>query len=135
MLRRFLERLRRRQPAPVTGAPAVRRPKTWSAQSGYVYQYVFEGHRQRAGEHRVSVPGRLRAPGAARVVRVVLPDDVIQEWEREHEIPLRPNERHGIAKMALFQAFDERPNPAQMRAAVLVRRADLEAIVETLGIV
>ena len=134
MLRRFFERLRRRQPAPVTGAPAVRRPKTWSAQSGYVYQYVFEGHRQGGGEteylYQVA-SGRL----APIEVRVVLPDDVIQEWEREHGIALRPNERRGIAKLALFQAFDERANPAQMRAPVRVRRADLEAIVETLRIV
>ncbi len=30
---------------PLTGAPAVRRMKTYSAQSGYVYQYYFEGYR------------------------------------------------------------------------------------------
>ena len=134
MLGRFLERLRRRQPAPLTGAPPVRRPKTWSARSGYVYQYVFEGLRQRAGEteYLFQVTSGRQAPLA---VRVVLPDDVIQGWERAHEVRLRTTERHGIAKMALFQAFDERSNPAQMRAAVLVRRADLEAIAETLGIV
>ena len=30
---------------PLTGAPAVRRQKTYSAQSGYVYQYFYEGQR------------------------------------------------------------------------------------------
>ncbi|MDP2999421.1 MAG: hypothetical protein Q8N47_18175, partial [Bryobacterales bacterium] len=126
--------LRRRQPAPVTGAPPVRRPKTWSSRSGYVYQYVFEGHRQRAGEteYLFQVTSGREAPLA---VRVVLPDDVIQEWERAHEVTLRSSERYGIAKMALFQAFDERASPARMRAAVRVRRADLEAIIETLGII
>jgi hypothetical protein len=134
MLGRFLERLLRRQPAPVTGAPPVRRPKTWSARSGYVYQYVFEGQRQRAGdtEYLFRVTSGRETPLA---VRVVLPDDVIQEWESAHDFILRRIERHGIAKMALFQAFDERADPARMRAAVLVRSADLEAIVETLGIV
>jgi hypothetical protein len=134
MLGRFLERLRRRLRAPLTDAPPVRRRKTWSARSGYVYQYVYEGLRKRAGhtEYVFQVAWGREAPLA---VRVVLPDDVIQEWESAHEVRLRRNERHGIAKMALFQAFDERANPARMRSAVLVRRADLEAIVETLGIV
>lgn len=134
MLGRFLERLRRRRTAPLTDAPPIRRPKTWSARSGYVYQYVYEGNRKRARdtEYLFQVAWGREAPLA---VRVVLPDDVIQEWESAHEVRLRWNERHGIAKMALFQAFDERANPAHMRAAVLVRRADLEAIVETLGIV
>jgi hypothetical protein len=36
--------------------------------------------------------------------------------------------------MALFQAFDERETPALMKADVLVRNADIEAIVETLGL-
>ena len=118
----------------MTDAPPIRRPKTWSSRSGYVYQYVYEGHRKCAGdtEYLFQVTWDRKTPLA---VRVVLPDDVIQEWESAHEVGLRPNERHGIAKMALFQAFDERANPARMRAAVLVRRADLEAIVETLGIV
>jgi len=134
MLGRFLERLRRRQSAPPTDAPPIRRRKTWSAQSGYVYQYVYEGHRRRAGdtEYLFQVAWDRKTPFA---VRVVLPDGVIQEWESAHEVRLRRNERHGIAKMALFQAFDERASPARMRAAVLVRRADLEAIIEALGII
>src|SRR5207302_5733890 len=34
-----------RKKSPLTGAPPVRRLKTYSAQSGYVYQYYYEGHR------------------------------------------------------------------------------------------
>jgi hypothetical protein len=36
--------------------------------------------------------------------------------------------------MALFQAFDERESPAQMRHPVQVRRADVDAILNTLDI-
>jgi hypothetical protein len=39
-----------------------------------------------------------------------------------------------ICALHLFRAFDERANPARMRVAVLARRAGLEAIMETLGI-
>ena len=41
MLRNFFAK----KPAPLTGAPAVRRMKSYSAQSGYVYQYFYEGQR------------------------------------------------------------------------------------------
>jgi len=39
-----------------------------------------------------------------------------------------------VAKIALFQAFDERPDPAQLRDEVRVRNADVEGIIETLGL-
>jgi hypothetical protein len=120
--------------APLAGAPASRRQKTYSAQSGYVYQYIYEGCRKRAGGTEyvflVSSDPRTSLPAS-----VVLPDDVMADWEREHDLALRPSERYGIVKMALFQAFDEREGPGRMRAGILVRRADLEAIVQTLGIV
>ena len=35
--------------APLSGAPAIRRMKTYSAQSGYVYQYFYEGQRPLRG--------------------------------------------------------------------------------------
>ena len=41
MLRNFFAK----KPPPLTGAPAVRRMKSYSAQSGYVYQYFYEGQR------------------------------------------------------------------------------------------
>ena len=44
------------------------------------------------------------------------------------------SERHAIAKMALFQAFDERSQPTEMRHPVRLRPADVNAILENLGI-
>ena len=48
MFRNFFSK----KPAALTGAPPVRRMKTYSAQSGYVYQYYYEGYRpfRSAGE-------------------------------------------------------------------------------------
>ena len=43
-------------------------------------------------------------------------------------------ERYAIAKMALFQAFDERPAPELMKDRVHVRNADVEAITEALDL-
>jgi hypothetical protein len=36
--------------------------------------------------------------------------------------------------MALFQAFDERETPETLKEAILLRPADVAAILETLGI-
>lgn len=125
--------IRDRGQAALSGAPAVRRWKTYSAQTGYVYQYVYLGRRKRAGdtEYVFDVTADRKSTFS---VSVLLLDDAVGSWEGDNRFSLRDNERHGIAKMALFQAFDERPRPDLMRAAVLVRRADLEAIAATLRI-
>src|SRR5262245_516355 len=43
--RSVFRKLFAKKKAPLTGVPAVRRMKTYSAQSGYVYQYYYEGRR------------------------------------------------------------------------------------------
>ena len=123
--------------APLTGAPATRRLKTYSAQSGYVYQYFYEGYRP----FRNGSPGGLefvfQVSGDRkewRAVSVCIEDDAVNGWEASHERQLSQAERHAIAKMALFQAFDERASPTQMKDDVHVRRADVDAILDTLGV-
>lgn len=124
-----------KKPVALSGTPAVRRLKTYSAQTGYVYQYFYEGHRP------------LRAPAAGTEfvftisadaknwhgANVLLEDDAVRAWESAHMRQLSSTEHYAVAKMALFQAFDERA-PAQMKDAVRVRTADVEAIIETLGL-
>lgn len=57
-----------------------------------------------------------------------------QSRERVHARPLTAAERYAVVKMVLFQAFDERLSSSHMRAEIRVRAADIEAILETLGI-
>lgn len=122
---------------PLTGAPPVRRQKTYSAQSGYVYQYYYEGHRpynrdrDKGAEYVFDVSADRKT---SRPVSVLLSDTAVEDWENRHGRTLPGSERYAIAKMALFQAFDERPDPAAMTADVRVRAADVEAILITLGI-
>ena len=126
-----------RKPKPLTGAPAIRRQKTYSGQSGYVYQYYYEGHRpfkrdRNGGTEYVFNVSADRKTSIA--VSVLVSEDAVEDWESRHGRPLYASERYAIAKMALFQAFDERPNPAAMSADVHVRAADVEAIFFALGI-
>ena len=58
----------------------------------------------------------------------------LRAWEESHARELSSTERYAVAKMALFQAFDERPAPAQMKDEVRVRNADVDAIIETLDL-
>ena len=126
-----------RKPQPLTGAPAIRRQKTYSGQSGYVYQYYYEGQRpykrdRHNGTEYVFDVSADRKTSIA--VSVLVSDAALEDWQSRNGRTLHASERYAIAKMALFQAFDERPSPAAMSAAVHVREADVEAILITLGI-
>ncbi|MGE5647976.1 MAG: hypothetical protein ACM336_19540 [Acidobacteriota bacterium] len=119
----------RRQPVPLTGAPPVRRTKTYSAQSGYVYQYVFAGRHEAEYVFEVTADRKTHFPAV-----VLIEDAVLDQWQRDRSRELTLVERYAVAKIALAQAFDERAGPDQMRAPIRVRRADLDLIAETLGL-
>lgn len=119
---------------PLRGAPAVRRIKTYSAQSGYVYQYHYEGFRAAPANgleyvFAVSADRRTSIP-----VSVFLPNRATEPWEKEHGRELSGTERYAIAKMSLFQAFDERPDPSMMQQRVEVGPAGAASILSTLNI-
>jgi hypothetical protein len=135
--RRVFDRWLSRKPEPLTGAPAIRRQKTYSGQSGYVYLYYYEGHRpykheRKNGTEYVFDVSADRKTSTA--VSVLLSDAALEDWQNRHGRTLHASERYAIAKLALFQAFDERPHPAAMSADVKVRAADVEAILITLDI-
>ena len=122
---------------PLTGAPAVRRQKTYSAQSGYVYQYFYEGQRRYHKDDEAGVEFVFDVSADRKTsdpVSVFVSDEAVVAWERKNGRELVPAERYAAAKMALFQAFDEREHPSQMRQDIRVRAADMEAILANLGI-
>ena len=122
-----------KKPLPLSGAPAVQRQKTYSAQSGYVYQYFYEGMRPVAGGTEFvftfSADRKTSHPAS-----VLVNEEALAQWEQSHARALSATERYAIAKMALFQAFDERATPEHMTQAVHVRAADVTAILDTLGL-
>lgn len=123
--------------APLTGGPAVRRQKTYSASSGYVYQYFYEGHRtvKRHGAPCTEYVFDVTAGGGGRrKVSVFLPETAVAAWVAQHQRDLTAAERYGLAKLALFQAFDERPKPPDLAAPVELRTADVLAIAEALDL-
>jgi hypothetical protein len=126
-----------RKKAELAGAPTVRRMKTYSAESGYVYQYFYEGYRAWAAgeesgmEYVFSICADRKSWHDATVL---LADEAVRTWEAAHDRALNSTERYAVAKLALFHAFDERATPAQMKDAVCVRPADVDGIIEQLGL-
>jgi hypothetical protein len=122
---------------PLSGAPSIRRLKNYSAQSGYVYQYYYEGHRpfRDAGASGTEFVFTVSADRkTSHPTSVLLTDEAVQLWEHAHARELSPTERYAVAKIALFQAFDERSEPPDMKQEIRVRPADLDAIIENLGL-
>jgi len=98
----------RRKPAPpkadrpLTGAPGRARMKTYSAESGYVYQYVYRGHR--ATEYVFSVTSDRKN---WRLIGVILDQATMDQWSSGAGRALLPVECYAIAKLALFDSFDD----------------------------
>jgi hypothetical protein len=125
-----------RKPVPLTGAPATRRVKSYSAQTGYAYQYQYEGHRPLRSGGETGTEFVFRYSPDRKYwhdARVHLYASALAEWERTSGRMLSATEHYAIAKMALAQAFDERA-PEQMAGEIVVRPADVKAIIETLGL-
>ena len=133
----WLSRLFKREPSqePLRGTPPVRREKAYSADTGYVYQYFYEGYRdaERAGD-----PGReyvfdVSSDRASRFpVTVFLSRRAIEAWQQTHSSELSPTEQYAVVKMSLFQTFDERTDFGDTAVDVLVSSDDIETHTATL---
>jgi hypothetical protein len=124
-------------PSTLAGAPAVRRQKIYSAQTGYVYRYFYLGHRPASWDGAAGTEYVFETAADTKTffqAPVFLRDDAVTSWEQGHRRALTAVERYAAVKMALFQAFDESPSPSHMGSRIRVRAANLEAHLETLGI-
>ena len=120
---------------------AVRRVKSYSAADGYVYQYYFfEGNRaQRKGEpggeftYVVSSDRRSAFP-----FKIFVKQSALDGWAKLNGRQLSSSEEYAVAKMRLFQAFDEgavqAPVEGQPPREVVVDKANLEEMLGRLGI-
>jgi hypothetical protein len=131
----MLPRWLRKKERPLTGAPTVRRQKTYSAQTGYVYQYFYEGQRPSWPEPGTEFVFDVTADRKTSLpVSVLVSAEALETWESENGRTLSNTERYAIAKLALFQAFDERDTPQAMREAVRVTPGGVRAILANLDL-
>lgn len=118
--------------------PAGRRVKSYSAETGFVYQYVFRGQKRthrgwlRAGtEYSFDVSGDRKHNF---IVPVFVGDEARRSWEQKHGRALSPTEQYAAAKMRLFRAFDQIEKLEEETGNVVVDAVNIEELLSPLDI-
>lgn len=122
--------------APLTGAPAAARLKTYSSLSGYVYQYVFAGQRPASRNSAQGMEYAFEVCYDRKThhrIWVFVADAAMAEWVSANHRTLTNSERYGVAKIALRNAFDDRP-PERIHEPIAPLAAEVTAILDELGV-
>ncbi|MBI4459957.1 MAG: hypothetical protein HY648_07850 [Acidobacteria bacterium] len=113
----------------------VRRLKSYSGESGYVYQYYFLESQPRRRLWGASGTAFLFHVTSDRknffVAEVLLEEGACRAWEQAHRRQLAEQEKYAAAKMALFQAFDRSSLPEELQH-IRVRASDIEPLLAPL---
>jgi hypothetical protein len=110
--------------------------KTYSANSGYVYQYYFAGQRTANREGRGGTEYVFQVSADRKTecaVSVFVEDSLVDGWVLANGRELRGPHRYAIAKIALRNALDER-QPHQVFAEIRPLAAEVAAILEELDV-
>jgi hypothetical protein len=115
----------------------VRRIKSYSSESGYVYQYQFQdAHPAQQGSvkgneyvYYVSADRKKMFP-----VRIFVRQEAIKKWGEATGRALTGTEEYAAAKMRLFQAFDEGEQLSATGPALTVDESNLNALLQRLDL-
>jgi hypothetical protein len=110
--------------------------KTYSAASGYVYQYVFAGQRPSTRPRHPGVEYAFEVTYDRKTthrVWVFVADAAIEPWQQLNGRALTNSERYGVSKIALRNAFDERA-PSRILEPIAPDAAEVAAILDELGV-
>jgi len=122
---------------PMAKPETVRRIKSYSAESGYVYQYQFQdAHAAQLGRvngneyvYYVSADRKKMFP-----VRIFVGKDALEKWAKATGRALTGTEEYAVAKMRLFQAFDEGQDLNAKTPALTVDEANLNGLLQRLDL-
>jgi hypothetical protein len=115
----------------------LRRVKSYSAATGYVYQYYF---------YEVQKTRRAGAAGSEYVymlsvdrkkvfpLRIFVQRDGLDKWGRAAGRELTGTEEYAVAKMRLFEALDEVPDLANEQPDLVVDGSNIDALLSRLDI-
>ena len=116
---------------------AAHRVKSYSAATGYVYQYYF---------YEVEKTKRGRAEGTEYVymasvdrkhvfpVRIFIAKEALEKWSARTGRAFTGTEEYAVAKMRLFQAFDEIEGLAEKTPELHVDESNLDALLAELDL-
>lgn len=132
MWRLFRRKPKRSTVVELTGAPVKPRVKTYSAETGFVYQYVYRGQRH-PGQQSEYVFSVTRDRKSWHPVSIVFRDALVGEWQAGQTRELLSTERYAIAKLTLFQFFDEAESFDGPPAPLSIESPDISRHLRTLG--
>ena len=116
-----------------------RRLKTYTGQTGYVYQYYYVGK-------RAALEGDPEAPSTEYVfdvtsdrktmfaVSIFLRPQALETWAAARGRALSEPEQYAAVKLRLMQAFDEIPNMLQDGRRLRLDAEMLMALLESIGV-
>ena len=117
----------------------VRRVKTYTAQTGFVYEYYFVGK-------RAALAGDPFAPSTEFIfdvssdrktvfaVSIFLPPRALHEYTAERGRTLSEPEQYAAVKLRPMQAFDEVTDMLHDGRRLMLDAAALPALLESIGI-
>ena len=117
----------------------VRRIKTYTGQTGFVYQYYFVGKRP-------TLPGDPEEPSTEYIfdvtsdrkttfaVSVFLRPDALDAWADSHGRALSDPEQYAAAKLRLLKGFDEVPDMLQHGRRLRVDAEGIAALLDSIGV-
>lgn len=122
---------------PATKPETVRRIKSYSAASGYVYQYQFqdahpaEQDASRGNEYvyYVTADRKTMFP-----VRIFVHRAALDAWSAQSGRALTGTEEYAIAKMRLFQALDDIEDFATSRPSLAVDESNVADLIARLDL-
>lgn len=99
---------------PLKPLPLSQREKSYSAESGFVYQYCFKGLAGKNHVFEVTADRKVHFE-----VTIALQPESLAPCSERMGSPLRWNEEYALAKLCLFAAFDAVEGPEQLRQTVV----------------
>jgi len=117
----------------------IRRLKTYTSESGNVYEYYFVGKRP-------ALPDEALGPATEFIfdvrfssqptlaLSIFLREEIIERWQSQNGRNLLEPEQYALAKMKLFQAFDETENLGEAGRKLTLQAEELEYFLLELGI-
>lgn len=115
----------------------VRRIKTYSAENGAVYQYQFHEVRPSTIDGELGTEYIYYATSDRKTmhaVRIFVSRAEIEKWAASSGRQLNSTEEYAVAKMRLFQGFDEMPALEKSNAVLRVDQTNIEALLEKLDL-
>jgi hypothetical protein len=117
----------------------VRRVKTYTGGTGYVYQYYFVGKRAALADdpETPAIEFVFDVTSDRKLtysVSVFLPESPLAAWSKEHGRSLNEAEQYAAVKLRLFRAFDELEDMKKDGRRLRVDAALLEEALASLGV-